>query len=100
MTGGVGGDTSLVSVEVLKEDGSPWCSLPDFPDNRHLHSQTGLLHPYNRNLNHIPLGLVACGGFVTNTTDTCLTFTVGGEWTQTHLLLYPRYEHVRLGNEK
>ena len=45
VTGGVGGDTSLVSVEVLREDGSPWCSLPDFPDNRHLHSQTGLLSP-------------------------------------------------------
>ena len=45
------------------------------------------------------IGLVACGGFVTNTTDTCLTFTAGGEWTQTHLLLYPRYEHVRWGNE-
>ena len=45
------------------------------------------------------IGLVACGGFVTNTTDTCLTFTASGEWTQTHVLLYPRYEHVRLGNE-
>ena len=44
------------------------------------------------------IGLVACGGFVTNTTDTCLTFTASGEWTQTHVLLYPRYEHVRLGN--
>ena len=52
MTGGVGGDTSLVSVEVLKEDGSPWCSLPDLPDNRHLHSQTGLLSPYNGSIDN------------------------------------------------
>ena len=31
----------LSAVEVLHGDGSPWCSLPDLPEGRMFHSQTG-----------------------------------------------------------
>ena len=45
VTGGHAGRSThyyeLRSVEVLQEDGSPWCSLPDLPGPRRDHSQSG-----------------------------------------------------------
>ena len=33
---------ALTSVELLHDDGSPWCTLPDLPQQMKHHSQTGL----------------------------------------------------------
>ena len=63
------------SVELLLDDGSPWCSLPNLPQSRSFHTQSGL---------------VACGGLQTETS--CVTFA-NGEWTMSHSLLYERLEH-------
>ena len=44
MTGGQGGPghgPALTKTEVLHSDGTPWCSLPDLPEGRMFHSQTG-----------------------------------------------------------
>ena len=65
------------SVELLQETDSAWttCSLPDLPDRRVGHTQSGA---------------VVCGGF--HTRSSCLTFSSGG-WTQSHTLLEERYRH-------
>ena len=62
------------SVEVLHSDGTPWCSLPDLPDQRFQHTQTGL---------------EACGGLYTETS--CIKFS-GGKWKPSHKLK-ERYSH-------
>ena len=74
ITGGYGASKS---VEVLKEDGSYWCSLPDLPNNRYHHTQSGL---------------ILCGGKDTRTS--CLTFT-GGQWTQSYTLQFNRWGHSK-----
>ena len=69
-----GGDTnSGRSVEILREDGSYWCSLPDLPDDRFEHTQSGL---------------VTCGGIGNDKSTmhtSCLTFT-DGQWRPSHQL--------------
>ena len=66
-------------MEVLHDDGSFWCSLPDLPEKRYHHTQSGLL---------------TCGGGDTASTQTsCVTFT-DGAWTSTHSLLHRRDHHV------
>jgi len=40
ITGG-GDDTVRRKVEVLKKDGTPWCTLPDLPFKRDSHTQSG-----------------------------------------------------------
>ena len=59
VTGGYGAETS---VELLLDDGSPWCRLPNLPGPMQGHTQSGL---------------VACGGGGGSGTS-CVTFT-GGE---------------------
>ena len=70
----------LSTVEVLHGDGSPWCSLPDLPEDRRSHTQTGL---------------EACGGDHTYPTSytSCVQF-LDGTWTPSHNLLQYRYNHV------
>ena len=63
------------SVEVLHSDGTPWCSLPDLPEGRMFHTQTGLL---------------ACGGL--HTTFSCIKFS-GGKWKPSHKLKKEHYYH-------
>ena len=63
------------TVEVLTANGSSWCSLPNLPDIRQDHSQSGLL---------------ACGGWHRDTGKSCLTFN-NGRWNLTHKLHYKRY---------
>ena len=63
------------SVEVLHGDGTPWCSLPDLPEGRMFHTQTGLL---------------ACGGVDTETS--CIKFS-GGKWKPSHKLKKRREFH-------
>ena len=63
------------SVEVLRENGSYWCSLPDLPDERYDHTQSVL---------------ITCGGQQTKTS--CLTFT-NGQWVTSHQLQDNRYKH-------
>ena len=68
-----------MSVDVLYDNGTYFCGLPDLPDIRYLHTQNGF---------------VSCGGLgstYTNTSKSCLTF-VDGEWQQSHYpLLEDRY---------
>ena len=66
------------SVEVLHSDGTPWCSLPDLPEDRSYHTQTGLL---------------ACGG-VSNEiwTTSCFKFSEG-KWKPSHKLKKERQYH-------
>ena len=71
----------LSAVEVLHSDGSPWCSLPDLPDIRRAHTQTGL---------------EACGGFGRTAdeslTSTCVRFS-GGSWSPSHELVVQMWLH-------
>ena len=71
----VTGGNAGTSAEVLLEDGTPWCSLPGLPEDRHGHTQSGL---------------VTCGGLYT--LSSCVTFTDGG-WSWSHNLTHERYEH-------
>ena len=80
VTGGSGGPPPYTSVELLHGDGSPWCSLPDLPEGRWHHTQTGL---------------EACGGdhSYPDSYTSCVKFT-DGTWTPSHTLLQYRYNHV------
>ena len=67
-----------MSVEVLHSDGTPWCSLPDLPDDRWYHTQTGL---------------EACGGVSNEKIWTsCIKFS-GGKWKPSHKLKKERTSH-------
>ena len=58
-------------VEILKADGTPICALPDLPEGRYYHTQSGL---------------VSCGGNSGPVARTsCVTFQKG-VWTKTHQL--------------
>ena len=63
------------SVELLHSDGSPWCSLPDLPESRWDHTQTGL---------------EACGGGGSATRTTCVRLEAGS-WTPSHQLVEQRF---------
>ena len=65
------------SVEVLRTDGSPWCSLPDLPDDRHHHSQSGL---------------IACGGGHDPASRSCVSLS-SGVWSYTQSLARTRVSH-------
>ena len=65
------------SVELLHSDGSPWCSLPDLPESRWDHTQTGL---------------EACGGGGSATRTTCVRLEAGS-WTPSHQLVEKRTSH-------
>ena len=69
----------IYSVEILRANGSYWCSLPDLPDDRYVHSQSGL---------------VTCGGGAYNSDSqtSCLTFS-SGQWRTSHQLQHGRWEH-------
>ena len=71
----IGGWVGGTSVELLHEDGTPWCSLPDLPQMRQAHTQTGL---------------EACGGHRALTT--CVRFS-GGSWALSHQLVEYRWHH-------
>ena len=84
VTGGISRSNNNVSVavEILREDLDGnivhYCSLPDLPDGRQDHTQSGL---------------VACGGGDTNDTKTsCVTFS-SGQWTASHILQHERSGH-------
>ena len=78
MTGGFGNaNWTSVEVEVLHSDGSPWCSLPDLPNGRDEHTQTGL---------------EACGGDSSTVQTTCVRLEAGS-WTPSHQLLQKRAYH-------
>ena len=63
------------SVEILRSDGTPWCSLPELPFHTHTHTQSGL---------------IACGG--SSNRQSCVTFK-DGVWTTSHSLREERREH-------
>ena len=63
-----------MSVDVLYDNGTYFCGLPDLPDIRYLHTQNGF---------------VTCGGRDSSyTMKSCLTF-FDGDWQQSH---YPLIE--------
>ena len=74
VTGGLPGEANL-TCEVLRGDGSHWCSLPDLGQARHGHTQTGL---------------VACGG--EGALFSCSTFAQSA-WHTSHSLPRPRTHH-------
>merc|ERR1711862_258163 len=83
VTGGqTTGVTISKSVEVLKEDGTPLCMLPDMPGIKMDHTQSGLL---------------ACGSSVysmsSSNTQTCISFS-SGVWSETYTLINRRRWHV------
>ena len=73
-----GGKPDRQSVEVLRGDITDSCSLPDLPDIRDTHSQSGL---------------VTCGsGYGGFEDEYCVTFSEG-EWFESHRLLHSRAGH-------
>ena len=74
----VTGGSSGTSVELLFLNGTRLCALPDLPEARYQHSQSGLL---------------ACGGGGDSERASCVTFS-GGSWEQTHTLGQSRYGHT------
>ena len=74
-----GGGTNIwhKSVEILHSNGSYWCSLPDLPGSRYLHTQSGL---------------VLCGAAQNTYWSFCLTFS-SGQWTKSHQLQHGRTYH-------
>ena len=65
-------------MELLSNDGTHWCNLPDLPEERYFHTQSGL---------------IACGGSPNVTTSySCVTFS-SGEWTHSHDLNHERVAH-------
>ena len=71
-------------MEVLHSDGSPWCSLPNLPEERAYHTQNGL---------------EACGGigldwdYTTPTLTSCVRFS-GGVWSPSHQMVEQRWHHT------
>ena len=65
-------------MELLHGDGSPWCSLPDLPEARYQHTQTGL---------------EACGGRNNSAHFFTCVRLEAGSWTQSHQLVEPREDH-------
>ena len=80
ITGGWTSDAVVTrSVEVLRTDGSPWCSLPDLPDDRHHHTQSGL---------------ITCGGGSNPTSQSCVSLSPSsGVWSKTQNLTRTRLSH-------
>ena len=72
VTGGSPRSSVWTTVELLHSDGSPWCKLPNLPEYRYGHTQTGL---------------EACGGDGSSgTRTTCVRFS-GGSWSPSHQLV-------------
>ena len=73
-----GGKPDRQSVEVLRGDITDSCNLPNLPDIRDTHSQSGL---------------VTCGsGYGGFEGEYCVTFSEG-EWFESHRLLHSRAGH-------
>ena len=64
-------------VELLKDDGTFWCNLPDFPVSASRQTQNGL---------------VTCGFAWSSGHKICYTFA-NGIWTQSHTLQRDYYDH-------
>ena len=65
------------TVEVLKIDGTAWCTLPDLPQDRGQHTQSGL---------------ITCGGSGPLQADNCVRFS-GGHWKISHNDLRMQFDH-------
>ena len=79
VTGGQGATESVMtSVELLSSNGTRLCSLPNLPEKKWQHSQTGV---------------VACGGGTGSELKSCSTFA-DGRWKKSHNLGTKRYGHI------
>ena len=73
------GDKFLDSVELLNLDGTWICTMPQMPEARSGHTQSGP---------------VICGGSGSATKKSCITFFSGGkDWVKTHNLTKERQWH-------
>ena len=75
-------------MEILRENGSYWCSLPDLPEDRYFHTQSGLITCGNQSPQVISIGQT----IDINSTRSCLTFS-SGQWIKSHSLLFSRVYH-------
>ena len=88
MTGGWGAlgyyqnSETNYAVEVLRVDGTAWCNLPDLPDEREEHTQSGLL---------------TCGGYSSD--DNCVRFSEG-HWNISHEDLNRKNRHSAWSSSK
>ena len=88
MTGGYGTGVFTFNVsktvEVLKIDGTAWCTLPDLPGEfgRKEHTQSGLL---------------TCGGIMTQ--HDCIRFSEG-QWNMSHEGLIGKFSHCAWSSNK
>ena len=81
-----GGHDTSTSAEVLHLNGSSLCNLPDMPQSKDRHTQSGL---------------IACGGYdSTATRKSCIKFQSGSWKTVTENLLELRYYHSSWANEE
>ena len=82
VTGGIGTTKSVqTSVELLSSNGTRLCSLPNLPEKRYYHSQTGVL---------------ACGGGSRGSGSaykSCFKFA-DSRWKKSHTMGTSRYGHT------
>ena len=65
-------------MELLHGDGTPWCRLPELPQSRYYHTQTGL---------------EACGGRNNSANFFTCVRLEAGSWTPSHQLAEERRYH-------
>ena len=78
------------SVELVHTNGTRLCSLPNLPDYRYFHTQTGLTLCGSEKCEQCSIPSSPTIG------TTCLTFFLRGgswAWRQSHKLFYPRRFH-------
>ena len=79
VTGGNGATDSVqTSVELLSSNGTRLCSLPNLPEKKWQHSQTGVL---------------ACGGGSGSAYKSCFKFA-DSRWKKSHTMGTSRYGHT------
>ena len=88
ISGGIGINGILQSVEIYNPASNTSCSLPSLPEARYDHTQDGEL---------------ACGGwggYPTNATTTCVKWNSdSGTWTHSHTLRQSKASHMSWATE-
>merc|ERR1711892_347638 len=79
-----GGDGAETSVEIYSPFTGQSCSLPSLPDQRYRHTMDSTL---------------ICGGYDSDTSTTCLTFS-SGKWITSHSLVEKRIAHTSWQTEE
>ena len=84
------------SVEILGENGIYMCSLPDLPDYRSSHTQSGLVTcGGDGDINNIADDSIKNYVNVAGVEYSCLTFS-SGQWIKSHnLKIYEKYKNSK-----